>query len=1286
MKKRYLVVLVAILSLVSSVGWAQTSSGEIRGRVVDPEDAVVSDAQVTLSNNATGDQRSARTNSQGEFIFVAVQPGTFSVTVTATGFKMFEKRALMLSASERLSAGTLKLEVGAVSQTVSVEAEVAAVQTESAERSALLDKKDISSLTSLNRDPLALLRVLPGVVKTDNGSSNLGTEGAGTIAGVRESSNAVSIDGVNGNPRGDGNKLDTPVNMDAVQEIKVVLNSYQAEYGQSAGAIINLTTKSGTQDFHGGAYYYGRNEALNANGWFNNYKGTPRGVYRYNTTGWNIGGPAYIPGKFNTNKDKLFFFFSQERWPTKSNSGYQKFMMPTAAERLGDFSNSYDAKGQKIYIRNPALNLPCSASDTRGCYSYNGQVNVIDPGLINANMQKIMNIFPVPTIDCTPYGQGGKAECPLTNVTSGNYYNYQIMAPRETPSNQTLLRLDYNLNSQWKMYFRGMQNGPGGNTGLTSTTNKLNWGIPTYYHTPSKNAGLNLTYIASSNLVNEFTVGYSSWSEQQGLENASDLQKLTRSGLGVDLGQNNAAQNALGLIPRITGLSSGSKDGVFQLAQAPSIDFDNRFPMDNSTGTWEVTDGITKVWNNHTAKAGIYFQAGRYIQRHIGSVFNGNFNFGGSSSSPYDTNYAYSNMLVGNYTSYTEGTNIVNYAPHWNILEFYLQDTWKVKSNVTINYGVRFTYDLPTKLQEGMGAGFVTDRYDASQVPALYMPVAYKGLSAANQALCKGSSRTNPSRCAQDPVTGAIMPDAYIGTFVSPFGYTGTVINTDPTYPRSLRWGNGLLPAPRLGISWDPFKNGKTAVRFGTGMYYNTREGGGTVGDYSLIAPLSGNPSVGFGQLTSSTFQPGCGDTASGCYGTSSQVNPSPVDTRILQAHRKIESTLGVNFGIQQNIGWGTVLDVAYVGTFGRHLNQQLNLNATAYGAQFNPNYDASDPSSSVWNSAWIDKSQTKPSCYFFDHSTNKGGLYCQPKLLSSNYFRAYSGYNNVNLRDYGGTSNYNSLQVSANHRFSHGVQFGAAYTWSKAMYYMDTVDGNIANFQDRRFWNYGEAGFNHTQNFVFHWTANMPKASTLWNNRVVKAVGDNWEWSGIAQFMTGAPLSVDMSGTPNLTGGGDGARALLFGNPYASKSDLHSTLQYLNTDVWYMPCAPGLSDALKTSTGCSSMAYPYVPTADTPGITRANIGNGPGINNWDMALQKNIPIRERMKFAIRVEAFNVFNHVSFDSVNTTLDFDTTDSCKDAALNDMRCGSGQLKSTSSFGQVNGERQPRTLQLSARFTF
>lgn len=1270
MKRHILFALIVILSLMPSVAIGQTSSGEIRGRVVDMGDAVIVGAQVKLTNQNTGDQRSTTTNSEGEFVFVALQPGTFSVSVKSQGFKSLEKRDLVLSASDRLSAGTLKLEVGAVSETVSVAAEVTPVQVDSAERSAVLDRKELTSLTSMNRDPMQLLRVLPGVVKDDNGASNLGTEGAGTIAGVRESSNAVSVDGVNGNPRGDGNKLDTPVNMDAVQEIKVVLNSYQAEYGQSAGAIINVTTKSGTQDFHGTAYYYGRNEAFNANGWLNNHNGTPRGVYRYNTMGWNIGGPAYIPNRFNSRKDKLFFFFSQERWPTKTNDGMQRFYMPTTLEKQGDFSQTYDYNGNKVYIRDPSKAGNCSATDQTACFPG----NVIPAASINQDFQKMMNIFPTASIDCMPKGAGGKSPCPQVNGTSGDYYNYQIMAPKDQPNNQTLVRVDYNISSQWKMYFRGYQTGPGGNSGLTSTTNKLNWGIPTYYHTPGKNAGLNLTYIANASLVNEFTVGYSSWAEEQGFVNAADVQKLSKSALKISLGQINSAQNPLALVPRIPNLSSGGSSGTFKLANAPTINFDNRFPMKNTTGTWEFTDGLTKIWRNHAFKVGIYNQEGRYIQRHIGSIFDGQIDDGANNASPFDTNYAWSNLLIGDYNSYQEGSNISNYAPHWRILEFYLQDTWKLRSNLTMNYGVRFTYDLPTQLQAGYGAGFVQSFYNRTQVSALYNGVPYGSLNTAQKALCKGNSRATPTTCAQNPSNlNDVQPSSYIGTFVAPFNFTGTVLNTNPNYPSSLRWSNGLLPAPRFGISWDPYGDGKTAIRLGAGLYYNTREGGGTVGDYSLIAPITINTKTGAGQIVQ------------GEAFNAAAINAAPQDTRILQPHRKVESTLGFNFGVQRNIGFSTVVDIAYVGTFGRHLNQQENLNAVPYGGTV-ANLDMSNWTAGKYNSAY--------NCYGTGSSVNAttGAItgFCQQKTQSDNYVRPIQGYQSINLRDYGSTSNYNSLQASVNRRFSKGLQFGASYTWSKTMTYMDTVNGAVANFQDRRFWNYGLASFDRTQNLVFHWVADIPKASRLWNNGILKAVGDNWEWSGIAQFTSGAPYSVDMSGTPNYTYGGDGARPFLIGDPYASKGNLHSTGQWLNKSSFAAPCAYGMPSGLVTSSGCMPVTYSpkavngvtyyyWMPTPGTRGLVGAAVFRGPGTNNWDMALQKNIPVGEWIRFTIRAEAYNIFNHVSFNSVgssnNATLDFDYSTS-----------GNGQLKSTSAFGVVKGERGARKLQLSARFSF
>jgi hypothetical protein len=860
-------------------------------------------------------------------------------------------------------------------------------------------------------------------------------------------------------------------------------------------------------------------------------------------------------------------------------------------------------------------------------------------------------------------------------VTSGSPYNYAITGQQETPADQWVLRLDYNITNKWHLFFRGTKEYKN-NIGLTATTNSLNWGIPAYYKTPSKNAGINLTFIASPTLVSEFNIGYSSWDEFTGVVNAADADKLSKTALGINLGQNNADQNALDLVPRVTGLSSGGSNNTFQLAQAPQITFDNRYPMNDRTGTWEGTENVTKIWNQHTFKVGAYYQAGRYLQSHTGSVFNGNFNFGVNTSSPYDTQYAYSNVLLGSYSSYQEGSTNANYAPHWQVLEWYGQDHWKLKPNLSLDFGVRFTYDLPTTLIAGQGAGFVPERYDPSMVPALYRPVQYGSLSTAGKAACKGASVSTPgntAQCAQNPGNLAdVKPSAFIGTFVSPFGYTGTVINNDPTYPRSLRNSNGVLYAPRFGIAWDPFSDGKTALRLGAGLYYNTREGGGTVGDYFSTPPVITNQTIGFGQITSQTFQPGCGANHT-CYDPTSQVNTGPLDTRILEAHRKIESTLGVNFGIQRKVGFDTVVDIAYVGTFGRHLNQQINLNTIPYLAQLDPKFVDTSQTTSIVSGTTLDGTFTGSVNTFF-YGPNHGGVVVkQAKMLNDNYFRPYPGYGAVNLRDYGGTSNYNALQTSVTRRFARGLQFGVAYTWSKAMATESEVNGGVSLYQNRRFWDYGLANYDRTHQLVVHWTASVPDSTHLTGNRVLKAITNHWEWSGIAEFISGAPFEVGISGAPNLTGGGDGAHVVVNGDIYAPKDQVHSTLAFLNQDAFALP------------------PIGVIPGPDTPGITRKIVFRGPGSNNWNMALQKTIPITEHTQFTLRCEAYNVFNHPSFTMGRIdnalTANFDTRSSCTGAAASDPKCGSGKISSTSTFGQVTGERfGPRVLQLSGRITF
>ena len=1217
-----LFVIVYIAFAVTLCAPAQTSSGQISGRVVDPSGAAVVGAEVTLTNQATGEIRNDKTEASGEFVFVAVQPGTFTVSVNVPNFKKYEKRNMALHASERLAAGNIALEVGTVTESVDVQADQTPIQTESSERSAVVDSKELATMMTQSRDITSMLRLLPGVVK-DPSTGQLGQQNAGNINGLRTDYNSLSIDGTTGNTRG-GGTLDTGANYDSVGEVKVLLNNYQAEYGQAAGSIVEMVTKSGTRNFHGSVYYYNRNEAYNANDFFNKNKTyVPRPRTRYNTVGYNVGGPLFIPHVFNTRKDKMFFFWSQEYWPTTKPGTLQYWMMPTALEKQGNFTASVDKSGKPVtFLKDPALiaqGKTCGKAGDAGCFP-----SLVIPGSrIDPDTQKLLAILP--TGNPTPLGDA-----------NGGKYNYVTQGTVKTPVNQQVLRVDYNISPKWHAYFRGMrttteQNGPN----VASVTTAMQWGTPFVYSTPGKNASLNLTFIPSPNLINELNLGFASWNETSRFSNAGDIAKFQRDKIGMNLGQYNPKYNPLDLVPRATwGGSSG-----FGVVNNPQIQFDNRFPLANDTRSWQVQDSITRVWNRHTSKAGFYFQKGKYLQRHIGSTFNGQFSFDTNTSNPNDTGYAYANGVLGYYNSYTEGSNTVDYNPQWNVLEWYLQDSWKVHPRVTIDYGLRFTYDIPTILNKGQGAGFVASRYDKTKVPQLYQPVT----SPKGRAAIINPAIAGPAGSATNPY----LPAVYIGQFVPNSGdySNGVVVNTDPTYPRSLRESNGLLVAPRLGFAWDALGNGKTAFRGGVGLFYNTREGGGTVGDYSLIAPLVYNPVQNYGDARQ--FANNCSGSA--CSSGTTLISPQA--TRILQFNRPIETVFNAMLGVQQAIGFQTVMDIAYVGTFGRHLNEQYDFNTVPYLSQFDPKN--------------ADPSQTTPTPvygadanYCKTHTT--ADYHCQPIPLSDNFFRPIPGFSNVNLRSYSGTSAYHSLQTQLTRRFAHGLQFGVVYTWSKVMTDNDTVNGAVGVYQPHRWWNWGLASFDRTNNFVAHWSWDLPKGSTHFSNFATRLLLDNWQYSGIAEFISGAPLqtpngSTFVTGGVNLTGGGDGARPIVISDPQLGKG-ARTVNRYFKAEAFVMPTPR------------------TIPTPDTPGVTRSTFGRGPGTNNFDMAVNKNFPVREGMTFQIRAEAYNVFNHASFNMVDTTVRFDATSTP----------GSPQISPT--FGQLTGDRGPRTMQLSGRFNF
>ncbi|HZY61963.1 MAG TPA: hypothetical protein VFE38_05500, partial [Edaphobacter sp.] len=638
----------------------------------------------------------------------------------------------------------------------------------------------------------------------------------------------------------------------------------------------------------------------------------------------------------------------------------------------------------------------------------------------------------------------------------------------------------------------------------------------------------------------------------------------------IGLGQLFPQNNPLGLVP-------GVSYGV--IPNAAGIDYDPRFPMDDLVITPSISDGLSVVHGYHNMKFGIYADNAIYKQPdHAGnSDFTGFFNFhGADQNNPYNTGYAYAEQLLGYFDQYQESSTRVNYYGDSSTFEWYAQDNWRITPKLTLEYGLRFTLDIPQTLKNRQGAALFFDDYKASDAPPLFQPVMVDG-----------------KRMMRNPVNGQIYPAVYYNQFVPGVGNPapGSILASAPNFPGFFQ-SQGVLVAPRLGFAYDVFGNGKTAIRGGFGIFNNQRTWQGNVGNLAFNPPTISYPTQYYGNVDS--------------YLTAQSVL-SPSSTTVFQRNSHLPQNMNMTLGVQQNIGFQTVLDIAYVGVLGRHQLYTVNVNKVPYGAEFLPQNQ--DPTTG--------------------------------KPLSDNYFRPYPGYNNINETFWGDNSNYHSLQVQINRRFSNGLQFGAAYTWSKVL------DDNRSTLYLPASITYGPSSTDRRNRLVINGLWNLPKASRLWNNWGSRTVLDGWQVSGIATFSTGSPQKVSLSTTngENITGGGDGATVTVTGIAQLPKGD-RTFNRAFNTSVY------SLTPVGSVGNGWAPQFY------------------GPGINDIDAALIKNIHV-ERLNFQLRGEAYNILNHTQFSSVNTS------------ALFNPSTGAQVNK---AFGQYNGARSPRTMQVSARVSF
>lgn len=762
---------------------AQHVASSITGDVADPSGLPLGLARVTLVNAATRVQLETLTDDLGVFEFLSLAPGAYDVEVVSAGFKKLVKPGLRLPANQRLSTGTLTLELGGVSETVTVSGRVETVQSVSSERSVVLDRLFIDNLQALSRDPMELVGMLPGVVI--GGGNSVAVQSPQTlrtmsVQGGRNNRTNFTVDGIGAlNIRTNAAFAVSPT-MDAVEEVQVQLSNYQAEYGRSAGPTINFSTRAGSQGFHGGAYFFLRNEALNANSFSQNRFGQPRQRYRYRTQGLTAGGPVYIPGKFNRAKNKLFFFFSESQQPTVFPAGLAQVTMPTVLERRGDFSETVDQKGALLAIRDPLTREPFAG-------------NRIPASRINAAGVSLLNIFPLPNI-----------------ADKQRRFNYQAaQIPLETPRREELLKLDYSPTSRYTVSGRYIQ----------EFNDQINDGVTNYalLRTRLARIGKNISVRSvqnlSATLVNDLTFGYNRLRNDTVPRDASDLAKVQRSPLGITLGQFNKSGNPADLIPALSfgALLSGEATPTIQQPFGQQ-----------KLETYSLVENLSKHAGRHVLKAGIYYERSLAGEQLGGNNFAGAFNFMIDNNNPGDARHPYANAALGNFDTYREVSSRPVTPFRFTNLEVYAQDNWRAGKKLTLEYGLRVYWHPPEYVATGAMAGFDASRYDPARRVRLYEPF-----------------RSPQGIVGRDPATGALVPNALIGALVPGSGDIGNgmLLGPDPGAPSGLFNHRGAHFAPRAGFAWDPFGKGDTAVRGGLGVFYDRASG-------AIAQSLAGNPPV----------------------------------------------------------------------------------------------------------------------------------------------------------------------------------------------------------------------------------------------------------------------------------------------------------------------------------------------------------------------------------------------------------------------------------------------------------
>ena len=1186
------------------------SSGSFTGTVTDDTGAVITGAEVSVSDPATGFRRTAVTNSDGNYLIAGLGAGTYDVIITAPGFQKYEARKVILRVGEKLRIDT-KLVVGKVTNEIIVEgSSVGKVETQSSELAGTITGDQISQLELNGRDFTQLINLIPGVSdQTGQDNGTVGPEGSVSYAvnGGRTEFNNWEIDGGEVLDSGSNANINVYPNIDALAEVRVLTSTYGAQYGRNGSGTIEAVTKSGTNQFHGEGFEFIRNATFNAHYYFDQ-PGTSKAYYNKNDFGYIVGGPI--------KKDKLFFFWSQEfrleNVPFVYNNPGQ--FLPTAAERTGNFNDVCPAAGTPFVRGNPAattetVSINCPAysqqgTDANGNPFYLGFPN----NTIPANLMDPANTNPL------------VANIPMPNVGHSLFGTYAS----PTRWHEELIKFDDNINSKLRANIRFIHDSWTQDFPISPWSGSNVPAIGGTLQGPGISVVANLTATMSPTLLNEFVFSYGS--NHLHLFNTGTAWQRPASMTMTGIFENGFN----GTIPAV-GIGG---PGNFNIAVDPGF-----LPWNNSNPTYSFHDNLTKSLGRHNLQFGGYFEA---IEKNepaeeepngsLGYYSNPNsfYQHPSPNSGAYSsTGNGFADLLTGYINTFAQPNQNVKYYNRYKVFEPFLQDDWRATKRLTLNLGLRAS--LYGSYYERYGNAYNFD-------PTTYVAADAPTVDPNDQHL------TFPAGQSVETMTGMVR-----------CGYNGV--------HSSCQSGHLFNPAPRIGFAFDPKGDGKTAIRGGYGIFFEHANGNDANTESlegnppSIIAPvqffIDGYTNIGG---TAANGGPELFPLGGGV----SQLTSITTQTQwpyVQQYH----------FDIQREVARNTLLTVAYVGSKGTHLSQQLDRNQLHSLPAFeNPFLPGEIITGDICDTQ---KGSVRKPTFRLNRQTVKG----QPAIsldvacgnVSADLFRPYQGYDSIYGIIGGANSSYNALQVSGR-RNAGGLQLTLAYTYSHS----------IDNSSDR----YDSA-------FVDSYNLSSYRASSSYDQRHIFTVSyiydlpifqhatglkrsflGGWQVSGITTAQTGEPFSIinggdyDNAGVGNSVG--SGSYADLVGDPHGPKPHFDGVANIPYGPLLYNP-------------GAYSQ-----PTGLTFGDSGRNSLAGPGRLNFDMGLFKRFKLKETMAFEFRAEAFNVFNHPQWNGVNNGSCGLEINSGADDCVNGDSFGDAP----SNFLHPSGAHQPRIGEFGLKFLF